>query len=370
MFEHSVPGLPERAAAEGLTPLEYMRRYGAFEIARGVGARHEEPVPAAELDDVQLGPHGRVYTRAPKPPSPNIVPDAEPRPRRRRPPPGRGRGRRRGAARLPDAVGQLEFYSATLADWGWPEYALPTYIRSHVHPDRLEPRPDGADLDLPAADPDPHAQRQRQVARRDRPHQPALDPSARRRAAAAAHRRPGPGRDRDRPLRGQGVGHRGHPPRRGRLQPPHGPLEARRARGQRQSMATVDLQRDAGGWAMRRRAGRRAVRLDRPGHPAHLVDRRRRAPEPDLPGPPRPDLRHALLAPGRARAPGGRRRPAGDISVDTATAHAVYERWLRECRPAEQVSPDGTRRPYWLLRPLKPARDAYRLPTRERTRTR
>src|SRR5439155_21515968 len=37
-FENSVPGLPERAAAEGLTPLAYMRRYGAFEIERGVGA--------------------------------------------------------------------------------------------------------------------------------------------------------------------------------------------------------------------------------------------------------------------------------------------------------------------------------------------
>ena len=32
MFENSVPGLPERAAAEGLTPLQWMRRYGAFEI--------------------------------------------------------------------------------------------------------------------------------------------------------------------------------------------------------------------------------------------------------------------------------------------------------------------------------------------------
>src|ERR1041384_321869 len=31
IFEHSVPGLPERAAAENLTPLEFMRRYGAFE---------------------------------------------------------------------------------------------------------------------------------------------------------------------------------------------------------------------------------------------------------------------------------------------------------------------------------------------------
>src|SRR6185437_330196 len=70
LFEHSVPGLPERAAAEGLTPLEWMRRYGAFEIARGVGPLHEQEVPAAELEDVAVGDHGRVYTTAPKPESP------------------------------------------------------------------------------------------------------------------------------------------------------------------------------------------------------------------------------------------------------------------------------------------------------------
>ena len=34
MFEHSVPGLPEAAATEDLTPLQYMRKYGAFEIDR------------------------------------------------------------------------------------------------------------------------------------------------------------------------------------------------------------------------------------------------------------------------------------------------------------------------------------------------
>src|ERR1700694_3486729 len=42
LFENSVPGLPEKAAAENLNPLEYMRRYGAFEISRKVGAIHEE----------------------------------------------------------------------------------------------------------------------------------------------------------------------------------------------------------------------------------------------------------------------------------------------------------------------------------------
>ena len=52
----------------------------------------------------------------------------------------------------------------------------------------------------------------------------------------------------------------------------------------------------------------------------------------------------------------------GDISVDTAKAREVYERWMKQTRPADTHSPDGTRRPYWLLRPLKPAREVFRLP--------
>ena len=174
-----MPGLPERAAAEGLTPLEYMRRYGAFEIAQAAWARvHEEPVPAAELDGRAAStPLGRVYTRAPQ------ARRRRTSSRCRRPTPTpRAAGRsaslvdgevRRG---FPTPSGRLEFYSRTLADWGWPEYALPD-----LHPEPRPPGPpragrDAADLDVPAAGADPHAQRQRQVARRDRAHQPALDP--------------------------------------------------------------------------------------------------------------------------------------------------------------------------------------------------
>jgi hypothetical protein len=47
--------------------------------------------------------------------------------------------------------------------------------------------------------------------------------------------------------------------------------------------------------------------------------------------------------------------------VNTAKAHEVFRKWLALTRPATQVSPDGTRRPYWLMRPLKPAKEAYRL---------
>jgi hypothetical protein len=52
----------------------------------------------------------------------------------------------------------------------------------------------------------------------------------------------------------------------------------------------------------------------------------------------------------------------GDVSVDTAKARTAYAEWIALARPASHSSPDGTRRPYWLLRPLKPGREVYRLP--------
>ena len=31
-----------------------------------------------------------------------------------------------------------EFYSQTMVDWKWPEYATPSYIKSHIHNDNLD----------------------------------------------------------------------------------------------------------------------------------------------------------------------------------------------------------------------------------------
>ena len=44
MFDNSVPGLPDKAGAEGITPLEYMRKYGVVEVAPEVYEQHEKPV--------------------------------------------------------------------------------------------------------------------------------------------------------------------------------------------------------------------------------------------------------------------------------------------------------------------------------------
>ncbi len=113
IFENSVPGLPAAAAREGLAPLAYMRKYGAFLIDEGSYRAHEKPIPAADLKDATIDPTSQVVTRG-----------------------GAALGVEidgRVCAGFPTPSRKLEFYSKTLKDWKWPEYSVPTYIRSHVH---------------------------------------------------------------------------------------------------------------------------------------------------------------------------------------------------------------------------------------------
>ena len=308
IFESSLPGLPEKAKAEDLTPLEYMRRYGAFEISRKVGAQHESAVPEAELQDVRVSPRGRAYTRAEKPPSPNVVPvpSPDPDPEGRRPVGVELDGD--GPARLPDPERPAR---VLLLD---PEaLGLARARPARLHP---EPRPpvepragrDAAHPDLPPAGPDPHPEREREVARRDRAHEPAVAAPEGRGEAGGRDRRPRAGRDAHRPLRGEGLGDRGHPAGRRRLQPPHGPVEDRRGRA---APDDGDGEPEARGHLVDApaREKRRALRLRGRRHLAHLVDGRRRSPEPHVPRAARPHLRHALLAPGGAGEEGRPRRP-------------------------------------------------------------
>jgi len=83
IFETAVPGLPEAAAEKGLTPLEYMRRFGAFEVSRELYELHGE----------------RGFATPSK---------------------------------------KIEIASPTLAEWGWPEHTMPEAITSHVARSALE----------------------------------------------------------------------------------------------------------------------------------------------------------------------------------------------------------------------------------------
>ena len=50
----------------------------------------------------------------------------------------------------------------------------------------------------------------------------------------------------------------------------------------------------------------------------------------------------------------------GDIVVDTNASHRLYKEWMAKTRPAP--GPDGTRRPMWFDRPLRPVAAAYKMP--------
>ncbi len=115
LFENSVPGLPAAAEAKGLTPLEYMRRFGAFEVEHDVYETHESEVDVggALLDDAT-----GIWSRDGKP----FGVDVE--------------GTARVGFTTPSRL--LEIYSPTMTEWGLAEQAVPNYIRSHVHHSHMD----------------------------------------------------------------------------------------------------------------------------------------------------------------------------------------------------------------------------------------
>lgn len=130
VFENRVPGLPEKAAELGLSPLEYMRKFGVFEVTRDAYRQDERPLTEAELDGAVPDAQGVLRKPTSDESTPPLIGEA-------------------GAVgvRLEDgstAVGwltpsrKLELYSTTMADFGWPEHATPGYIESHVGRRRID----------------------------------------------------------------------------------------------------------------------------------------------------------------------------------------------------------------------------------------
>ena len=111
-------GLPETAAREGLTPLDYMRRYGAFEVEKTSYLKHEASLSEEQLAGAEVAGGTGVVKRDGK--AIGVMIDG------------------RACVGFPTPSRKQEFYSETLNEWGWPEYALPTYIESHVHPSRID----------------------------------------------------------------------------------------------------------------------------------------------------------------------------------------------------------------------------------------
>ena len=361
MFEHSLPGLPENAAEEGLTPLQWMRRYGAYEVSRDNPPRYETPVPAEELEDVAVTEFGRAYTRAAKPAGPNIVPMGAPEPddEGRRPVGVRVDGEIRTG--FPTPSGKLEFYSSTLASWGWPEHALPGYIKSHVHPERLAPD----QLVLLSTFRLPTQIHTRSANAKWLDELAHTNPVWIHPSDAA---RLGVEATGDLVRVQTDIGHfvakawitEGIRP--GVVACSHHMGRWRTTAqdaGLGGMMATVDLQKGE------RRLGDAQVKGVGPYRSSDPDSQRiwwsDTGVHQNLTFPVHPDPisgMHCWHQAVRVTAAQPGDQP-GDIAVDTEKARQVYQEWLAMTRPAGTSSPGGLRRPMWLMRPLKPGKDQF-----------
>lgn len=109
IFENSVPGLPEAAQKEGLSPLDYMRKYGAFEIPENV---YEQHAAAVNPQGCEVDPATGIAKKDGKAVGISID------------------GKILRGFTTPSR--RLEFYSPTMKEWKWPEYAIPAYVKSHI----------------------------------------------------------------------------------------------------------------------------------------------------------------------------------------------------------------------------------------------
>ena len=340
IFDKAVPGLPEAAARHGLQPLDYMRRFGAFEVPYAGQERYEmeSAAPAATR-----AAGGKPATGGMAQPAAGGVPQDD------------------GAllAGFKTPTGRLEFYSPTLAEWGFPEHVLPGYVRSQVHWRNLE---EGEMTLLPTF-----------------------------RLPTLVHTRTGNSKwlheiSHTNPLwvhtsdaerlglrNGElarvttrigyfvlrvwvtegihpGVVGCSHHMGRWRLH--------REVGGEKQCSALVEIRREKDRFLMRQKVGVGPFSSADPD--TSRIWWQEAGVCQNLTFPVQPDPvsgMHCWHQKVRVT-PAADGDRYGDISVDTSKSREVYREWLKLTRPAP--GPGGLRRPLWLNRPLRPTAEAYR----------
>lgn len=333
IFENSIPGLPEEAKSKGLTPLAYMRKFGCYEISANDYLPYEREVKPEEAGTLVDGTKRVGFTT----PS-----------------------------------GLLEFFSSTLGAWGWPEKenTLPWHLKSHVHQDFID-RKKGEMILLPnfrlptlIHTRSANCKWLYEISHKN----PVwMHPEDAQRIGVIAgdlirvDTEIGYFIDRVWITEGikPGVIAMSHHLGRWRLQEDMGVSKF--------ASSHAELDSDGkGGHTLKIKKGAEPYRSSDPDtqriwwHEVGVHQNLTHAVHPDPISGAHCWLQKATNV--RKAAPDEK---LGDVYVDTQRSMEVYRNWKAMTRPASQHSPDGTRRPLWLNRPLKPVRDAYNLPTHD-----
>ncbi|MDA1001459.1 MAG: formate dehydrogenase, partial [bacterium] len=341
MFENGVPGLPEAAGKEGLTPLAYMRKYGVFSVEENVYEKHME-----ELNGAGAGAEVDATGAAVK--DGKIVGVLS-------------EGKVRAGFETPSR--KLEFFSQTMQDWKWAEHALPRHVKSHVYWRDMKREENEFDL-LPnyrlatlihtrsavkwlyeithnnplwihPKDAERLGVRSNELVRVETEIGHFVT-----RCWATEGLKPG-------------IVAMAHHLGRWRLSEEMG--------APRIASALVSLDEEGGGkYRMRQLHGAQPFKSEDPD--TERIWWREVGVNQNLTFPVNPDpvsgmhCWHQRVKVKPAQ-PGDR---YGDIHADTEKSFAHYKKWLEMTRPAP--GPDGLRRPLWFLRPNRPRREAYDLP--------
>jgi len=116
IFEHT-EGLPEAAAKEGLSALEYMRKYGAFNVVPSTYENNKKELTDADLAGTEETANGSILKDG------KVVGVVD-------------NGRK--YAGFPTPSKKQEFFSQTMKDFGYPDQAIPGYIKSHIHRQEMD----------------------------------------------------------------------------------------------------------------------------------------------------------------------------------------------------------------------------------------
>ncbi len=356
IFENQVPGLPEKAAEQNLTPLQYMRKYGAFEVAKDVYRQDERVLTEDELAGTEADSAGVLRRPVTLESTPPLVGEA-------------------GAVGVELEDGskvagwltpsrKLELYSEAMADFGWPEQATPGYIESHISHHRLDEA--AGDLVLVPTFRLPtlihtRSGNAKYLNEISNTHPLWINSTDAHRLGLATG---------DLVRVSTQIGYfvvrvwstEGIRPGVVALSHHMGRWRLRESDGNRWASGQVDLQRSPEGvWRMRQISGVQP-------YPSNDPDTERiswddAGVHQNLAFPVQPDplsgmhcwLQKVRITPAL---PDDR---YGDIEVDTRKSQEAFHQWLALTRPGPNA--DGMRRPEFLMRPVKPKRKAFRVPS-------